>query len=455
MPNLRRYIVQQGDSLSAIAKKFATTISAIQLANGMSSANINIGQAIWIPVAATPPAPTTPIVTPPKPTVKPPAPAPVVPPKPTPKPPTPTPKPVITPPKPTPVVTPPPPKSVPPVVTPTFPGGFNTVTPTEAIKAARRQYQVLSKERGTTGINDYALTIPRPQGGAPIIAKFRDKVNSIYMVYPNGISFPGNYIPDIPLALFQTLGMSATLAKALQFVSKHEGSFDAINSFDKAIFSFGFIQFVGAQAHGNSLGKVLAYSKLNAPDLFAKYFQAVGIDVSFAVKDGGVIAPVTVSVLNPDLGIKLIGDDAYKYIQQNIDLHGVFIQSAYEPMFVREQLRVAALDYVFPALNLKFNLNIGGTKIQIPFAKDIFQSEAAVTMLIDLCVNRGSGGANTVLSLAIAEVAKNNGLLDAIAMRGIDERAVADALLAQNPTEKRIVDRVGNIISSGLSFAKG
>ena len=63
MPNLRRYIVQQGDSLSAIAKKFATTISAIQLANGMSSANINIGQAIWIPVAATPPAPTTPIVT--------------------------------------------------------------------------------------------------------------------------------------------------------------------------------------------------------------------------------------------------------------------------------------------------------------------------------------------------------------------------------------------------------
>ena len=49
------YIVRSGDTLSAIARQFSTTVQAIMTANGLTSSRIYVGQRLVIP---TPPPPT-------------------------------------------------------------------------------------------------------------------------------------------------------------------------------------------------------------------------------------------------------------------------------------------------------------------------------------------------------------------------------------------------------------
>lgn len=48
-PSVTRYTVKRGDTLSAIAKRNRTTVSAIQRANGISGAMIHPGQRLVIP----------------------------------------------------------------------------------------------------------------------------------------------------------------------------------------------------------------------------------------------------------------------------------------------------------------------------------------------------------------------------------------------------------------------
>ncbi|HEX6138944.1 MAG TPA: LysM peptidoglycan-binding domain-containing protein [Candidatus Limnocylindria bacterium] len=48
-PTPRTYTVVSGDTLSAIAARFGTTVAAIQSANGLSGETINIGQVLVIP----------------------------------------------------------------------------------------------------------------------------------------------------------------------------------------------------------------------------------------------------------------------------------------------------------------------------------------------------------------------------------------------------------------------
>ncbi|HTE65738.1 MAG TPA: LysM domain-containing protein, partial [Candidatus Binatia bacterium] len=49
-PGTQSYVVQEGDTLSAIAGRFGTTVAAIQAANGLGDNDvINIGQVLVIP----------------------------------------------------------------------------------------------------------------------------------------------------------------------------------------------------------------------------------------------------------------------------------------------------------------------------------------------------------------------------------------------------------------------
>jgi LysM repeat protein len=49
-PELRTYVVQEGDTLSIVATRFGTSVSAIQRANGLGNSDvINVGQVLVIP----------------------------------------------------------------------------------------------------------------------------------------------------------------------------------------------------------------------------------------------------------------------------------------------------------------------------------------------------------------------------------------------------------------------
>ena len=406
----QKYTVQKGDTLSAIARKFGVTVAAIKTANRLITDALGLGRELLIPTTGTPP-PTPP----------------------------PTPKPVVSP------ITQPiaiNPKPVTPFV-------INS-TPLEKINKVRAQAKITSLPKA--GYTQFTFSCPNPSGGT-ITASFRDNVDSKYKLYANGISYPGQAMPQLPLSMYQSVGLSEAQAKALRFVSMHEGKFDAINSYDKAIFSFGFIQFTGSVATGNSLGMVLSYFKHNCAELFGTYFLAAGIDVVYSLKDGSIAAPVTVSVVHGTTGEKLTNDAAYTHIKDNMTLFMPFIQSAYEPMLVREQLRAAALMYVQKALNLKLKVTILGVTVDIPIISEILRSEGASTVLIDLCVNRGSGGLAAILAPALVSIAESANMDTLAALRDIDEQAVIQQIIAQN-SDARVVRRTQNIIDSGLSFAK-
>ncbi|MFN4081485.1 MAG: LysM peptidoglycan-binding domain-containing protein, partial [Saprospiraceae bacterium] len=393
---VQSYRVAPGDTLFAIARRFNTTVDEIRRLNSLRSDALSVGQTIFVPVAAAP----------------------------SPQPPAPNPPPVNPlPPAPTPAPTPQTP--------PTSP--FEHLT-------ARRVFQV--EIRQESGFRRFFLRVPLTNGTV-VNAVMRDNIaNSRHMVYPHGIMYVGQSKIELDLATVQSVGLSWAQARALQYVSTHEGCFDAINSYDKAIFSYGFIQFAAAADVGASLNVLLNSMRQHAPEAFNRIFGRVGI----RAEGGGV------SVLD-DLGATLRGDQAWLYIQRNVPVYGAFVQAGFEPMLIREQLRMANTLYVQPALNFRLDLNIGGINIRIPRLLDILNSEAMLTAVIAIAINRGNGGMSRIVAEAVSAVAQRDRLHTEQALRNIDERSVC-LHIAANHEDDRVRNRAQGVIDAGLSFAK-
>ncbi len=383
------YRVVPGDTLFGIARKFSMTVDEIIALNGLVSNNLSVGQLLRVRGQDSG-------------TTNPTAPPPVTPP-----------------------VTTPPPTS-----------GGNYLS-------ARQQFRVETRQEA--GYRRYFLTVPLLSGGQ-VVASLRDNLtNSVHMVYPQGIMYAGQSHLELSVATIQAVGLTPAQAKALQYVSTHEGSFDAINSYDKAIFSYGFIQFAGALAVGASLNRVLQSMEANAPTAFQNVFRRVGIDTE------GVGKGAVVTVLDEN-GYKRSGDDAWLYIQRNVPLYGAFVQAGFEPSLVREQLRMANDLYVQPALNFKLDVTIGGIRLTVPRLTDILTSEAAMTIVIALAINQGSGGMSRIVADAVSRVATQQRLSTLPQLQQINERQVFETI-ASTTTDPRVRDRAMGVLNSGLSFS--
>ncbi len=385
------YTVARGDTLSSIARRFNVSVDAIKRQNNLKSTNLRVGQTLHIPVhsAAPAPAPT------------PPAPAP------------------------TPAPTPPP------AVNPTSPSDY---------LAARQRFAL--RVLPDAGFRRFELTVPL-QNGATIVARMRDNfTQSVHMRYPEGILYPGQSTIDLPNERVASVGLTRQQAAALEFVSTHEGKYDAINSYDSAIFSYGCIQFVGAAAPGGSLNRLLINMKRFAPARFAQVFQSVGIDTN----------GTTTTVLD-DNGRTLAGDDAWLYIQRNLPLYGAFIQAGFEPDLVLEQLRAANDLYVQPTLNTRLQLSIGGIVLTVPRLGDLITSEGLLTALIAIAINRGTGAMGRLVSEVMATLAQAQGIQTVEGLHQLDERLICQTI-ADSTTDPRIRDRAQGAIDAGLSFSK-
>ena len=120
----------------------------------------------------------------------------------------------------------------------------NNGCPIPVVKQSITSSQFLLEVRQETGFQRFFLTVPL-LNGSQVIANMRDNVASSFRVYPQGLLYGGQSHIILDIKNIQSLGLSFEQAKALQYVSIHEGAFDAINSYDQAIFSYGFIQFTG------------------------------------------------------------------------------------------------------------------------------------------------------------------------------------------------------------------
>lgn len=383
----QQYRVVAGDTLFAIARRFNMSVDELMRINSLRTTSLNIGQILLVRGQGTT-TPTTPTPT------------------------------------------------VPTTPTPPVQTGGNYLS-------ARQQYRVETRQEA--GFRRYFLTVPL-SNGRQVIASMRDNLTiSIHMVYPHGIMYAGQSHIELSVATIQEVGLTLAQARALQYVSTHEGSFDAINSYDKAIFSYGFIQFAAAAAVGSSLNHLLASMKANASLAFQNIFQRVGIDTE------GFGRNAVVTVLD-ESGTKRSGDEAWFYIQRNVPLYGAFVQAGFEPSLVREQLRMANELYVQPALNHQLNLNVGGINIVVPRLSDILNSEAAMTIVIALAINQGNGGMSRTVAEAMSRVATHYRLNSLNELRQINQRQVFDTI-ASTTSDQRVRDRVMGVVNAGLSFA--
>lgn len=307
--------------------------------------------------------------------------------------------------------------------------------------SARQQF--FMEVRPDVGFTRYLITVPLLNGGQ-VLANMRDNLSySPYMVYPQGIMYAGQSQIELDVATIQSVGLSPQQAKALQYVSVHEGKFDAINSYDKAIFSYGFIQFTGASAVGGSLNRVMASMKAYAPAAFQRVFQRVGIDSE---------SQSSTTVLT-ESGAKLRGDEAWLYIQRNVRLYGAFVQAGFEPSLVREQLRMANSLYIQTALNFKLDVILGGLRVAIPRLSDVLSSEAALTAVFALAVNQGVGGMSRIVGNSIGIVATQSGLNSLQTINRINERQVVQHI-AETSLDERVRSRALGVLNSDMSFVK-
>jgi murein DD-endopeptidase MepM/ murein hydrolase activator NlpD len=377
------YTVVRGDTLFSIARRFGMSVADLKALNGLNSDALSLGQRLRVRTSGT----ETPV---------------------TPRPP---------------VVNPTPP-------TPPVAGDFLGV---------RQQFGLTVQP--DAGFRRFFLNVPL-SGGGLITANMRDNLtNSRHMLYPEGIMYLGQSKTELDLASIQAVGLSTQHARALQYVSTHEGNFDAINSYDKGIFSYGFIQFVGATASGSSLNRVLASMKQYAPERFRRVFQSAGID-----SDG-----LTTHVLD-DFGRRLAGDAAWFYIQRNVRLYGPFIQAGFDPALIREQLRVANDLYVQQALNTPLSLTVNGLRLA-PRVREVFFSEAAITAVIAIAINQGVGGMSRIFSASLAVIAQQLRATTVAGLARIEEQMVLQHIAATT-TDERTRNRVNGVLMSGLSTFK-
>jgi hypothetical protein len=168
----------------------------------------------------------------------------------------------------------------------------------------------------------------------------------------------------------KTFSLTPEAIRALRYVSRHEGGFDAINTWDRARFSWGFIQFAG----GYGLRPMLGHLKANSPDMFRKLLGVYGVDV----QPGADGRPEPLLVEGDRI---LRGNDAEQAYGDDPLLIACFIRAGRVPEVKQRQVEAAIHDYVIPALDATWE---GAT------LANVFRSPRGLAFLIDRQVHEGN-----------------------------------------------------------------
>jgi outer membrane biosynthesis protein TonB len=238
---------------------------------------------------------------------------------------------------------------------------------------------VVAPSDATTALLD-RITVYRTSV-QPHPISFRDHIVSAATRSETGVMFKGTSPPSaIPVARYQALGLTAAQAAALKLVSSHEGNFDAINTYDRAAVSVGFIQFAG----GRGLPRYLALLKARQAAKFRDLLQRFGIDVEFTVVDGAIRSP-RIIVLDTGRPAVLRAQDAEAAIRDDKKLTAALILSGRDRDVQLVQIEAAVRDYVLPALNGPVSWAVGHTAR----LGAILRSQKGMAALFDRAIQEG------------------------------------------------------------------
>ncbi len=256
-----------------------------------------------------------------------------------------------------------------------------------------------------------------------------------------GIMYSGTKMFKIPTSYYTEIGADPAMAKVLDFVSSNEGKYDAINSWDRAFFSFGFIQFAGGK---RSLQSLLALIKYRAPFVFSDCFQRFGIDVEYTFSNNKFANPPKTQVVVKDPTTKKMhkGEDAEKRLRDNKVFTCAFVRAGHDPEVAKLQVLMAAYEYANPALSRNISVKTAnGSPVKAP-ASVFITSPAGIATLVDLSVNKGVGGANRYyFTPAIQTIINRDKLNTQAELQSLNQRDVLLALI--NAAVARDNDRYG------------
>lgn len=305
----------------------------------------------------------------------------------------------------------------------------------DSVFERRKVFQIKKESKGS--FNNYVLSFPTPSGMSSS-GVMRDNFPSPNIANSKGVSYVGKSTFQNNIQSFSDLCQQPFYIDLLHYIAKNEGSFDAINSYDKAIFSFGFIQFTGGLASGSMLSRVLQRFKTRDEYAFNDCFGKYGINIQ-----NYKVPTFQVETLS---GIKE-GDAAYLEIANDMQLTTAFIASGFRRSMIRSQVEVALEEYVLKALSPTQLIFINGANYTL---NQLIKTQGGFALRVDLCVNRGLGGSILVLKRAIEQLIAENNLSD---LSKIDEKILVRKI-ADNDAESWKKQRVLKLLDSGFSFEK-
>jgi hypothetical protein len=299
----------------------------------------------------------------------------------------------------------------------------------------RKIFQVKKENKGT--FNNYILSFPTP-AGTNSTGIMRDNFPSPNIANTKGVSYVGKSFFQSNIPLFSDLCQQPFYIDLLHYIAKNEGCFDAVNSYDRAIFSFGFIQFTGGLASGSMLTRVLQRFKTRDEYAFNECFGKYGMNIqNYKVPTFQVEMPS---------GIKE-GDAAFLEVANDMQLTTAFIASGFRRSMIRSQVEIAMEEYVLKALSPNQLIFINGANYNL---NQLIRTQGGFALRVDLCVNRGLGGSILVLKKAIEQMIAENNLSD---LTQIDERRLVQKI-ADNDVEAWKKQRILKLLDSGFGFEK-
>lgn len=193
----------------------------------------------------------------------------------------------------------------------------------------------------------------------------------------------------VKLRLAQS-SLNANSQVILKIVSEHEGDFSSINTWDRAIVTFGFLQWTLGSGGDGSLVGLLGVIKHQAPQSFAERFQRYGIDVinkrfQLTRRDGRV----------------LLGGDAARAIQPDPKLVAVLSRAGAEAAIQKIQVAHGHAVKIDGMLAKK----IKGHPVRV---NAVVTSHSAVGVLADLAVHKGEGGTLALIDEALDTFKRKN-----------------------------------------------
>jgi len=229
---------------------------------------------------------------------------------------------------------------------------------------------------------------------------------------------------DDVAASLARLDLPVEVARSMATVSSFEGGYDAIQTYDSAKFSWGFIQFSAS----GGLYDVLEAIKGSQPAVFASVFEPAGIDTAHW------------QVLVRRDGRTFVGPRAQDLLHDDPTLWTPFITAAGITGVQDAQTRVAYERYYLPMMQATTTTSGGEMRFGDVFA----HSEVGRTLLFDRAVRLGPASAVALFRGVMERCGARVDQFEAASQDGCGVDAIVNELLL---AEAHDGTRLGSIIS--------